>query len=63
MLQNLPEGQKDKSYDKTINLRELNIFFEHLFSISTYTFFMHTEKQIADMSVKSFEFTAAFRRF
>ena len=34
MLQNLPEGETDKSYDKTINLRELkkisNVCFESL---------------------------------
>ena len=27
MLQNLPEGETDKSYDKTINLRELKKIF------------------------------------
>ena len=59
MLENFHEGETDKSYDKTINLRELKIFFEHLFRIITYTLCMHTEKRIADMSVKSFEFTAA----
>ena len=59
MLENFHEGETDKSYDKTVNLRELKIFFEHLFPIITYKLCMHTEKRIADMSVKSFEFTAA----
>ena len=34
-----------------------------LFRIITYTFCMHTLKRIADLSVKSFEFTAAVRGF
>ena len=38
-------------------------FFERLFRIITYTFCMHTKKRPADMSVKSFEFTAAVRGF
>ena len=63
MLRNLPEGETDKSYDKTINFRELKKIFERLFRIITYTFCMHMEKRIADMSVKSFEFTAAVRGF
>ena len=61
MLENLPKGETDKSYDKTINLKELKKFFERLFQIITYTFCMHPKKRIADMSVKSIEFTAAVR--
>ena len=61
MLQNLPEEETDKSYDKTINLWGLKKLFERLFRIITYTFCMHTKKRIADMNVKSFEFRAAAR--
>ena len=60
MLQNLPEGETDKSYDKTINFRELKKIFERLFRIITYTFCMHTERRIVDMSVK---ITASVREF
>ena len=56
MLKSLPEGETDKSYGKTINLRVL-------FRIITYTFCMHTKKRLADVSVKSFEFVAAVRGF
>ena len=63
MLQNLTEGETGKSYDKTINLRKLKKNFERLFRIISYTFCMHTEKRIANTSVKSFEFTAAVRGF
>ena len=34
-----------------------------MFRIITYTFCIHTEKRIADRSVKSFEFTAAVQGF
>ena len=34
-----------------------------MFRIITYTFCTHTEKRIVDMSVKSFEFTAAVQGF
>ena len=44
MLQNFPEGKTDKTYDKTINLRELKKFFERLFRTITYILCMHTEK-------------------
>ena len=37
------------------------IFFKRLFGIITYTLCMHKEKRIADMSVKSFELSAAVR--
>ena len=44
---------------KQLNLREFKKKkFERLFRIITCTFCMHTEKQITDVSVKSFEFTA-----
>ena len=63
MLQKLSEGETDKSYNKTINLRELKKNFERLFRIITYTFCKHLEKRIADMSVKSLEFTDAVLGF
>ena len=56
ILKSLPEGETDKSYGKTINLRVL-------FRIITYTFCIHTKKRLADVSVKSFEFVAAVRGF
>ena len=63
MLQNLTEGETDESYEKTINLRELKSFFKRLSRIISYRFCMHREKWTADMSVKSFQFTAAVRGF
>ena len=63
MLQNLPQAETDKSYDKTVNLRELQNFFKRLFRIINYTFCMHSEKRITGISVKSFELTVAVRRF
>ena len=63
MLQNLPKGETDKSYNKTINVRELKTFFKHLFRVISDTFCMHTEMWTADMSVRNFEFTAADRGF
>ena len=44
MLQNFLEGETGKTYDKTINLRELKKFFKRLFRTITYIFCMHTEK-------------------
>ena len=61
MLQILPDGETDNSYDKTINLRELKKFLN--FVSNHYTFPMPTERRIADMSVKRFEFIAAVREF
>ena len=43
MLQNLPKGETDKSYNKTINVRELKTFFKHLFRVISDTFCMDTE--------------------
>ena len=56
MLQNLLKGE-------TNNLGELKKNLDRLFWISTYTFFMHTEKRIADISMKRFEFTGGVRGF
>ena len=62
MLQNLPEGETDKNMTKQLT-KELKRFFERLFRIIIHTFCMYTEKRIANMSVKSFEFIAAIRGF
>ena len=54
MLQNLPEGETDESYDKTINLRELKKP-SSVFSESLLTHFVCTRKsELRTSAVRGF---------